>query len=62
MAAPSRTQGSYRRTSSGSASTRTAASSPERCKDTVMSSLSGGTPVHYLCDESNGWMPDLDDI
>ena len=22
----------------------------------------GGTPVHYLCDEANGWMPDLDDI
>ncbi|MDB0526350.1 aminotransferase [Ralstonia solanacearum] len=29
---------------------------------TAMASLSGGTPVHYLCDESNGWMPDLDDI
>ncbi len=25
-------------------------------------SLSGGTPVHYLCDEDNGWLPDLDDI
>jgi alanine-synthesizing transaminase len=25
-------------------------------------SLSGGTPVHYICDESNRWMPDLDDI
>jgi len=25
-------------------------------------SLSGGTPVHYICDESNAWMPDLDDI
>jgi alanine-synthesizing transaminase len=25
-------------------------------------SLSGGTPIHYICDESNGWMPDLDDI
>jgi alanine-synthesizing transaminase len=24
--------------------------------------LSGGTPVHYLCDETNGWAPDLDDI
>ncbi len=24
--------------------------------------LSGGTPVHYRCDEENGWMPDLDDI
>lgn len=29
---------------------------------TAMASLSGGTPVHYICDESNGWMPDLDDI
>nr|WP_227993252.1 pyridoxal phosphate-dependent aminotransferase [Pseudactinotalea sp. HY160] len=25
-------------------------------------SLAGGTPVHYLCDEVNGWMPDLADI
>ncbi len=25
-------------------------------------SLSGGTPVHYLCDEANGWDPDLADI
>jgi alanine-synthesizing transaminase len=24
--------------------------------------LSGGTPVHYRCEEANGWMPDLDDI
>jgi alanine-synthesizing transaminase len=24
--------------------------------------LSGGTPVHYRCDEENGWMPDLEDI
>lgn len=24
--------------------------------------LSGGTPVHYRCDESNGWNPDLEDI
>ncbi|HEX4511692.1 MAG TPA: aminotransferase class I/II-fold pyridoxal phosphate-dependent enzyme, partial [Burkholderiaceae bacterium] len=23
---------------------------------------SGGTPVHYVCDESAGWQPDLDDI
>ena len=29
---------------------------------TAAVSLSGGTPVHYLCDEANGWMPDLDDI
>ncbi len=25
-------------------------------------SLSGGTPVHYRCDEENGWNPDLADI
>ncbi|NYG54584.1 aminotransferase class I/II-fold pyridoxal phosphate-dependent enzyme [Nocardioides perillae] len=24
--------------------------------------LSGGTPVHYLCDEEDGWAPDLEDI
>jgi alanine-synthesizing transaminase len=24
--------------------------------------LSGGIPVHYRCDEENGWMPDLEDI
>ncbi|MER7796892.1 pyridoxal phosphate-dependent aminotransferase [Microbacterium sp. NPDC096154] len=29
---------------------------------TAMTSLSGGTPVHYLCDEQNGWQPDLEDI
>jgi alanine-synthesizing transaminase len=29
---------------------------------TAATSLSGGTPVHYLCDESNGWMPDPADI
>jgi len=29
---------------------------------TAATSLSGGTPVHYLCDEDNGWMPNLDDI
>ena len=29
---------------------------------TACTSLSGGSPVHYLCDEANGWMPDLDDI
>ena len=29
---------------------------------TAAASLSGGKPVHYLCDEANGWMPDLDDI
>lgn len=29
---------------------------------TAAVSLSGGTPQHYLCDENNGWLPDLDDI
>ena len=29
---------------------------------TAAVSLSGGTPMHYLCDESAGWLPDLDDI
>jgi alanine-synthesizing transaminase len=29
---------------------------------TAAVSLSGGTPVHYVCDEDNGWMPNLDDI
>jgi alanine-synthesizing transaminase len=25
-------------------------------------SLAGGTPVHYHCDESSNWFPDMDDI
>jgi alanine-synthesizing transaminase len=29
---------------------------------TASTSLSGGTPVHYLCDEANNWMPNLADI
>ena len=29
---------------------------------TAAVSLSGGTPVHYICDEGSGWFPDLDDI
>jgi alanine-synthesizing transaminase len=29
---------------------------------TAAVSLSGGRPVHYLCDEANEWLPDLDDI
>ncbi len=29
---------------------------------TAATSLSGGKPVHYLCDEDNGWMPNLADI
>ena len=29
---------------------------------TAAATLAGGKPVHYLCDEANGWMPDLADI
>ncbi len=29
---------------------------------TAAVSLSGGNPVHYMCDESAGWYPDIDDI
>jgi len=29
---------------------------------TAAVSLSGGTPVHYVCDEANGWMPNVADI
>lgn len=29
---------------------------------TAAVSLSGGTPVHYHCDESAGWEPDIEDI
>lgn len=29
---------------------------------TAAISLSGGTPVHYLCDEANDWLPDIDDM
>lgn len=29
---------------------------------TASVSLADGKAVHYLCDESNGWLPDLDDI
>jgi alanine-synthesizing transaminase len=36
--------------------------SPDYPLWTACTALSGGTPVHYLCDEANGWMPDLDDI
>ena len=36
--------------------------SPDYPLWTAAASLSGGTPVHYLCDEANGWMPDLNDI
>ena len=29
---------------------------------TASASLSGGKPVHYLCDEDHGWMPNLADL
>ncbi len=29
---------------------------------TAAVSLSGGSPVHYRCDEDAGWLPDLDDM
>ena len=29
---------------------------------TAVASLSGGTPVHYICNEAKGWLPDLDDM
>ncbi|MBL8318751.1 MAG: pyridoxal phosphate-dependent aminotransferase [Burkholderiaceae bacterium] len=29
---------------------------------TAVVGLSGGRPVHYLCDESSGWLPDLGDL
>ena len=29
---------------------------------TAVTGLSGGTPVHYLCDEQADWMPDIADI
>lgn len=29
---------------------------------TAATNLSGGKPVHYICDEESGWFPDIDDI
>ena len=29
---------------------------------TASTTLAGGRPIHYLCDEDNGWNPDLQDI
>ena len=29
---------------------------------TASVTLAGGTPRHYLCDEQNGWMPDINDM
>ncbi len=36
--------------------------SPDYPLYTAVVSLSGGTPVHYRCDEASGWLPDLEDI
>lgn len=36
--------------------------SPDYPLWTAATSLSGGVPVHYRCDEANQWMPDLDDL
>jgi len=35
---------------------------PDYPLHTAVVSLSGGTPVHYRCDEGSGWMPDIADI
>jgi alanine-synthesizing transaminase len=36
--------------------------SPDYPLWTAVVGLSGGTPVHYLCDEASEWMPDIADI
>ena len=36
--------------------------SPDYPLYTAAVALSGGTPVHYVCDEQAGWMPDIEDI
>jgi alanine-synthesizing transaminase len=36
--------------------------SPDYPLWTAATSLSGGKPVHYRCDEDNGWQPDLADM
>ncbi|MGK0411714.1 MAG: alanine-synthesizing transaminase, partial [Shewanella psychromarinicola] len=36
--------------------------SPDYPLWTAAVNLSGGKPVHYVCDESNSWQPDIDDI
>ncbi len=36
--------------------------SPDYPLYTAVVALSGGTPVHYRCDEGSGWMPDLADL
>ena len=29
---------------------------------TACATLAGGRPVHYICDEEAGWLPDMDDV
>jgi alanine-synthesizing transaminase len=36
--------------------------SPDYPLWTASTSLAGGTPVHYLCDETQGWQPDISDL
>lgn len=36
--------------------------SPDYPLWTACTTLSGGTPIHYRCDEDNDWLPNLDDI
>lgn len=36
--------------------------SPDYPLWTAAVSLSGGKPIHYVCDEASGWMPDIEDI
>jgi alanine-synthesizing transaminase len=36
--------------------------SPDYPLYTAVVALSGGTPVHYLCDEQSEWLPDLADL
>jgi len=36
--------------------------SPDFPLYTAVVGLSGGRPVHYLCDEQSGWTPDIEDI
>ncbi len=36
--------------------------SPDYPLWTAATSLSGGRPVHYRCDEASGWLPDVEDM
>jgi alanine-synthesizing transaminase len=47
---------------SSTTATRSSSRRPDYPLWTGAVSLSGGTPVHYRCDEANGWNPDLEDI